>query len=116
MIALILKVDNPEDIAHFRPISLCNTFYKIIAKIMVNRMCPILEHLVQPTQSAFVPHRAIYDNILLAHEVLNKFHHFKGKKRSVTIKLDMEKVYDRIEWDFLQHNLRSHYGDLFIDY
>ena len=70
-------------------------------------MRPILERLVQPTQSAFVLHRAIHDNILLVHEVLNKFHHFKGKKGYVTIKLDMEKAYDRIEWDFLQHSLRS---------
>ena len=49
LIALIPKVDNPEVTTHFRPVSLCNTFYKIIAKIQVNRMRPILEHLVQPT-------------------------------------------------------------------
>ena len=70
-------------------------------------MRPILERLVQPTQSAFVPYQAIHDNILLAHEVLNKFHHIKGKRGYVAIKLDMEKAYDRIEWDFLQHSLRN---------
>ena len=64
--------------SHFQPISLCNTFYKIITKIMVNPMQPVLGHIVQPTQSAFVLHREIHDNILLAHEVMNNFQHMKG--------------------------------------
>ena len=91
LIALIPKVDNPEVTPHFHPISPCNTFYKIIAKILVNRMRLVLERLVQPTQSIFVPRRAIHDNILLAHVVLNKFHHIKGRKGYVAIKLDMKK-------------------------
>ena len=70
-------------------------------------MHTILERIVRPTHSAFAPHQAIHDNILLAHEVNNKFHHAKGKKGSVAIKLDMTKAYDRIEWDFLQHSHRS---------
>jgi len=70
-------------------------------------MHTILERIVRPTHSAFAPHQAIHDNILLAHEVINKFHHVKGKKGYVTINLDIEKTYDRIEWDFLQHSLRS---------
>ena len=59
-IALIPKVDNPETTNQFRPISLCNTFYKIVAKILVNRLRPLLERIIYPTQSAFVPHRAIH--------------------------------------------------------
>ena len=100
-IALIPKVDNPETTSQFRPISLCNTFYKIVAKVLVNRLRPILERIIHPVQSAFVSQRAIHDNILLAHEVINKFHHLKGKKGYAAVKIDMEKAYDRIEWDFL---------------
>ena len=96
-IALIPKVDNPETSSQFRPISLCNTFYKVIAKILVNRMRPFLKWLIQLTHSAFVPHRAIHDNIFLAHEVINKFHHLKGKRGYVALELYMEKAYDRIE-------------------
>jgi len=106
-IALVPKVDHPETTAHFRPISLCNTLYKIIAKILVNRMRPILQHLIHPCQSAFVPDRAIHDNILVAHEIMNKFRHYKGKKGFVALKIDMEKAYDRIEWDFLLACLRQ---------
>jgi len=106
-IALVPKVENPETTAHFRPISLCNTLYKIIAKVLVNRMRPILQRLIHPCQSAFVPNRAIHDNILIAHEIMNKFRHYKGKKGYVALKLDMEKAYDRIEWDFLLACLRQ---------
>jgi len=80
LITLIPKVDNPKTTAQFRPISLCNTIYKILAKILVNRMRPILTRIVHPTQSAFIPNRAIHDNILIAHEIINKFKHFKGKR------------------------------------
>ena len=97
LITLIPKVDNPSSLVHFRPISLCNTLYKIITKIMVNRMRPIIERIVDPVQGAFVPKRSIYDNILLAHEIMNKFHNMKGKKSWVAIKPDIEKVYDPVE-------------------
>jgi len=106
-IALIPKVENPETTTQFRPISLCNTTYKIIARILVNRMRPILQRLIHPCQSAFVPNRAIHDNILVAHEIMNKFRHSKGKRGYVALKLDMEKAYDRIEWDFLFNCLQQ---------
>jgi len=106
-ITLIPKVVNPETTAHYRPISLCNSVYKILAKILVNRMRPILQRIIFPTQSAFIPQRTIHDNILLAHEVVNRFKHMKGKKGYVALKLDMEKAYDRIEWDFLLNCLRQ---------
>jgi len=92
LITLILKVANPEITAHFRPISLCTTLYKILAKILVNRMRPVLQRIIHPTQSAFIPYRTIHDNILIAHEIVNKFKHFKGKKGYVALKLDMEKA------------------------
>jgi len=101
LITLIPKTENPEITAHYRPISLCNTTYKILAKILVNRLRPVLQRIILPYQSAFIPNRTIHDNILLAHELINKFHHFKGKKGYIALKLDMEKAYDRIEWDFL---------------
>jgi len=66
-------------------------------KILVNQLCTTLERIVQPTQSVFVPHHAIHDNILLAHEIMNKFHHMKGKKAYVAIKLATKKAYDHIE-------------------
>jgi len=107
LITLIPKVANPKITAQYRPISLYNTMYKILAKILVNRMRPILQSITHPTQSAFIPHRTIHDNILIAHEIVNKFKHMKGKKGYVALKLDMEKAYDRIEWNFLLNCLQQ---------
>jgi len=70
-------------------------------------MRPILQRIIHPTQSAFIPNRTIHDNILIAHEIVNKFKHMKGKKGYVALKLDMEKAYDRIEWDFLLSSLQQ---------
>jgi len=62
-IALIPKVENPLQTQQFRPISLCNTVYKTISKILVNRIRPLLHKIISLTQSAFVPGCAIHDNI-----------------------------------------------------
>ena len=70
-------------------------------------MRPILQRIIHPTQSAFIPSRTIHDNILIAYEIINKFKHFKGKKGYVALKLDMKKAYDRIEWDFLLNCLQQ---------
>jgi len=101
LIALIPKVNNPSTTNHFQPISLCNTIYKITSKR------PILERIIDPIQSAFVPKCSIHDNILLTYEIMNKFKNIKGKKAWVALKLDMEKAYDRVEWQFLFHALHK---------
>ena len=90
-ITLLQKVDNLETINHFRPISLCSTIYKIISKILTNRLKNIIPKLIHPLQGAFIKGRAIQDNVLIAHEI---FHSFKQKKKNkeglMAIKLDME--------------------------
>lgn len=67
-IVLVPKVDRPEWVSQFRPISLCNFVYKIISKVIVNRMKGILPRIVSEQQRAFVPGRLIQDNVIVAHE------------------------------------------------
>ena len=81
----------------FRPINLCNVIYRIIAKTMANRLKRILNDIIFPTQSAFVPGRLITDNIIIGYECLNKIRQSRSKKRGlVALNLDISKAYDRI--------------------
>ena len=64
-IVLIPKIQGPESIGSFRPISLCNSVYKIVSKILVGRIRPFLDHLVSPCQAAFVPGRKGVDNAIV---------------------------------------------------
>jgi hypothetical protein len=106
VIVLIPKVETPESISQYRPISLCNVLYKVISKIIAIRIKHILDEVISPVQSAFVPGRMITDNILVAYESLHTMKNKKnGKEGYCAVKLDMHKAYDRVEWIFLERML-----------
>ncbi|KAM1540795.1 hypothetical protein ACFX10_005428 [Malus domestica] len=111
-IVLIPKVPNPEFVSQFQPISLCNFSYKVLSKVLSNRLKPLLPKIISPMQNAFVGGRQIQDNIGIAHEL---FHFLKLRKTKskfeLGIKLDMHKAYDRVDWDFLDADDMPFYGD-----
>lgn len=76
---------------------MCNVYMMIITKVQTNRIKPILPRIISKNQSSFVKNRLITNNIMIAFEIFNYLNKSKSKQGYVGIKMDMEKVYDKLE-------------------
>lgn len=102
-LTLIPKVKEPKQALDLRPIALCNVVYQIASKVLANRLKIILPQIISPLQSAFVPGRLISDNTLVATEIAHFMHKLRRQKEGFfSLKLDISKAYDRLEWSFLE--------------
>nr|GEW68104.1 RNA-directed DNA polymerase, eukaryota, reverse transcriptase zinc-binding domain protein [Tanacetum cinerariifolium] len=104
-IALIPKIPDAKMVKDFSPISLIGSLYKIIAKIMANRLVTVLGDVINEIQSAFVADRQILDGWFILNEVL-QWCKLK-KKQSFIFKIDFEKAYDSVQWDYLEDVLKK---------
>ncbi|KAJ0483299.1 putative RNA-directed DNA polymerase [Helianthus annuus] len=104
-VALLPKVVDPQDLNDFRPISLIGVVYKVIAKVLANRIKPTLPSIVSPVQSAFVEGRYILDGPLMVSEIISWAK--KVKKELFIFKADFQKAYDSVSWNFLKSNLHA---------
>ena len=105
-LALIPKTGNSDKLQGFKPISLCNVVYKILATIMVNRLKPILPDLIAQEQTGFVKGQQITDGIIVAQEVIHSLKNVSNQ--GMIIKLDLEKAYDHLSWAYLEGILKAH--------
>ncbi|GJS54022.1 RNA-directed DNA polymerase, eukaryota [Tanacetum coccineum] len=104
-IALIPKMQDAKVVRDYRPICLIGSLYKIIAKILANRLVGVLGDLVNEVQSAFIANRQILDGPFILDELI---HWCKSKKRQTMIfKVDFEKAYDSVRWDYLDDVLHK---------
>ncbi|GAU37233.1 hypothetical protein TSUD_375350 [Trifolium subterraneum] len=102
-ICLIPKCDNPTSMKDLRHISLCNVLYKMISKVLANRLKCCLDKCVSQEQSAFVEGRSILDNALICTEVIHALKRkTKGRRGELTLKIDISKAYDKVDWVFLR--------------
>jgi hypothetical protein len=102
-ICLIPKCDNPASMKDLRPVSHCNVLYKMVSKLLANRIKACLEKCVSEEQSAFVEGTSILDNALIAIEVIHALKRkTKGRKGELALKTDISKAYDKVDWGFMR--------------
>ncbi|GJS83818.1 putative RNA-directed DNA polymerase, eukaryota, reverse transcriptase zinc-binding domain protein [Tanacetum coccineum] len=95
-ITLIPKVSNPLFIKDYRPISLNGIHYKIVAKILANRLSKVIDSIISPKQSAFITGRKILDGPLILSKTIDWYK--KRKKKMMLFKVDFEKAFDSVSW------------------
>ena len=101
---MIPNKGNVEDIKDYRPINLLGGLYKIVAKVMVNRLRRVTDKVVSPSQNAFVEGRQILDAALIANEVVDSM--LRRNDGRVVCKLNIEKAYDHLNWEFVPEAMR----------
>jgi len=99
-ISLIPKHELAQTPDRFRPIALCNVVYKIISKVVANRLKPLLPTLVSVEQSGYVEGKQILDNIIQAHEVVHSL--TNNRKARMIMELDITKAYDKLNWTYIR--------------
>ena len=103
-LVMIPKKGNVEDIKDYRPISLLGELYKILAKVLANRLRKVIGKVVSPSQNVFVEGRQILDAALIANKVVDSM--LRRNDGGVVCKLDIEKTYNHLNWEFVLEVLR----------
>lgn len=106
ILALIPKKTDARMMKDFRPISCCNVLYKVISKILANRLKTILPSFIAPNQSAFIKDKLLMENLLLATELVKDYHK-AGVSPRCAMQIDISKAFDSVQWPFLLNVLAA---------
>ncbi|KAL6343049.1 hypothetical protein AAG906_017861 [Vitis piasezkii] len=96
---LLIPKEGTEGLRDFRPISLVGSVYKLLAKVLANKLKSVMGEVISYSQHAFVHGRQILDVVLITNEALDS--RLKGNNPGLLLKMDIEKAFDHVKWDFL---------------
>jgi hypothetical protein len=105
VVTLVPKLKEATNIKQYRPICLLNVDFKGITKILNSRLSLMAKEVIGPNQTGFVKERNILEGVLILHEVIHELK--RSKMRGVVLKIDFEKAYDKVRWDFLELVMRG---------
>jgi hypothetical protein len=100
---LLTKLKEVVNVKQYMPICLLNVFYKIFTKVLAIRLMEVAEDIINKTQTTFIKNRFALEGVLMLHEVVHELE--IKKQRGVIMKVDFEKAYDKMNWEFLEEVL-----------
>ncbi|PNX93422.1 cysteine-rich receptor-like protein kinase, partial [Trifolium pratense] len=103
-LALIPKKDHPQVLSDYRPICLVGCLYKILSKVLAARLKKVMGKLISECQTAFLPNRQILDGVLVVNELIDLAK--RRKDKCLMLKVDFERAYDTVNWNFLEYMMR----------
>jgi hypothetical protein len=113
LITVIPKEKDARTMNKFSPISLLNCSYKIFTKVLTNRISNVADRLVASNQTTFIKGRYILESVVTTHETIHSVH--QSKQQGFILKLDYEKAYDKVNWEFLLEVLKKRgFGDKWL--
>jgi hypothetical protein len=104
-LTLVPKVNSPQCLGDFRPISLLGCVYKLLAKVLASRLAKVIGNLIANTQTAFLKGRQLVEGVVVVNEVIDMAK--KMGKECLILKVDFEKAYDLVDWGFLDFMLQK---------
>ncbi|MCH86516.1 LINE-1 reverse transcriptase like, partial [Trifolium medium] len=102
-LVLVPKKDHLQSLTDYRPICLVSSLYKILSKVLADRLKKVLGKVISKLQSAFIPNRQILDGVLVVNELLDLAK--RRKDKCLFFKVDFERAYDTVNWNFLDYML-----------
>lgn len=96
IISLIPKIKDVVTIKQYRPIALINVSLKIITKSLTQRMIPVVDNIIDPSQTTFIKDGNILEGVVMIHEIIHELK--RRNHEGIILKLDFEKAYDKVNW------------------